>query len=80
MAEIPGNQRLRILLAHALDQAHMPREATAEIEQLGALGAQQTTSPRYRYSMWPDIDADRVRSTLIAAEEQGVAALREALQ
>jgi tetratricopeptide (TPR) repeat protein len=80
MAEIPGNQRLRILLAHALDQAHRPREATAEIERLGALGAQQTTSPRYRYSMWPDIDAERVRSTLIAAEEQGVAALREALQ
>jgi tetratricopeptide (TPR) repeat protein len=80
MAEIPENQRLIILLAHALDQGQKPREATAEIEQLGALGAQQTTSPRYRYSMWPDIDADRVRSTLIAAEDEGVAALREALQ
>ena len=55
-------------------------ETIPEGLQLGALGAQQTTSPRYRYSMWPDIDADRVRSTLIAAEEQGVAALREALQ
>lgn len=80
MADNPGNQRLRILLAHALDRAQKPREATAEIELLGARGARQTTSPRYRYSMWPDIDADRVRSILIAAEEEGVAALRKALQ
>jgi tetratricopeptide (TPR) repeat protein len=78
--QIPENQRLRVLLAHALDQAHQPREATAEIEHLGAHGAQQTTSPRYRYSMWPDIDADRVRATLVAAEAEGLAALQEALQ
>ncbi len=80
MTQIPENQRLRILLAHALDQAQRPREATAEIEHLGTYGAQRTTSPRYRYSMWPDIDADRVHSTLAAAEAEGLAALREVLQ
>lgn len=80
MTEIPGNQRLRVLLAHALDQEQRPREATAEIERLSALGAEQTTSPRYQYSTWPDIDAERVRSTLAAAEDDGIEALREALQ
>jgi thioredoxin-like negative regulator of GroEL len=78
-AQIPGNQRLRILLAHALDTAQRPRDATVVIDELEAKAAQQTTSPRYRYSMWPDLGGERVHSTLVASEAEGLDALREAL-
>jgi Tfp pilus assembly protein PilF len=80
VAHFPDNQRLRILLAHALDGARQSRQATAVIEELEAISSQQYTSPRYRYSVWPDLGGERIRSTLLAAENEGLDALREALQ
>ena len=79
VARIPGDQRLQIQLAHALDQAWRPKEAESVVDQLEAHGRQQSTSPRYRYSAWPDLDADRVHSTLVDAQTLGLEALREAL-
>jgi len=79
VAQIPGNQRLRILLAHSLDAARQPKEAGSVIEQLEMHGSQQNTSPRYRYSEWPDLDDDRVRLTLEHARTVGLEALREVL-
>jgi hypothetical protein len=79
MLQIPENQHLPILMAHALDQGQRPRAATAVIEELEARGLRHTTSPRYRYSQWPDLDRERVRLTLEDAEAAGLAALREAL-
>jgi protein involved in temperature-dependent protein secretion len=76
---IPDNQRLRILELHALDLAGRSQEADSVVKALGERFSQQSTSPRYRYSRWPDLDGDRVRSTLEAAEVEGVAALKEAL-
>jgi predicted Zn-dependent protease len=76
---IPDNQRLRILELHALDLAGRSQEADSVVKTLDGRISQQSTSPRYRYSRWPDLDGDRVRSTLAAAEAEGVAALREAL-
>jgi tetratricopeptide (TPR) repeat protein len=79
VARIPGNQRLQILLAHAIDRAQRPREAGTVVDRLDMQGSQQNTSPRYRYSAWPDLDADRVRFTLDEARTVGFEALREAL-
>jgi len=79
VARIPGNQRLQILLAHAIDRAQRPREAGTVVDRLDMQGSQQNTSPRYRYSAWPDLDADRVRLTLDEARTVGFEALREAL-
>jgi len=79
VAQIPGNQRLQILLAHSLDRAQRPKEAGSVVDQLEMQGSQQNTSPRYRYSAWPDLDTDRVRSTLDEARTVGFEALREAL-
>jgi tetratricopeptide (TPR) repeat protein len=79
MLQIPDNQHLPILMAHALDQGQRPRAATAVIEELDARGLRHTTSPRYRYSQWPDLDRERVQLTLEDAEAAGLAALREAL-
>lgn len=76
---IPANQRLRILELHALDRAGRTPEAAAAVEHLEVGVSQQSTSPRYRYSRWPDLDGERVRATLAAAEPVGRAALREAL-
>ena len=79
VARIPGNQRLQMQLAHTLDQAWRPKEAESVVDQLETHGSQQSTSPRYRYSAWPDLDADRVHSTLVDAQILGLEALREAL-
>jgi predicted Zn-dependent protease len=79
VAQIPGNQRLQILLAHAIDRAQRPKEAGSVVDQLEMGGSQQNTSPRYRYSTWPDLDADRVRSTLDESRTLGFEALREVL-
>ena len=79
MLQLPNNQRLPIMMAHALDQGQRTRGATAVIEELDERGLRQTTSPRYRYSKWPDLDGERVRLTLEESEELGLAALREAL-
>jgi len=76
---IPNNQRLRLLLAHVLDQAYRPKEAEAVIEQLDRYGSQHSVSPRYQYSQWPDLDANRVRATLNEAQAVGLEALREAV-
>ena len=80
VVRIPGNQRLKILLAYALDSAQRPRDAATVIEELGTSSSQQSTSPRYRYSAWSDFDAGRVHETLVAAEAVGLPALQEALQ
>ena len=80
VARIPGNQRLQILLAYALDSAQYPREAATVIEEIGTRSSQQSTSPRYQYSAWPEFDAGRVRETLVASEAVGLPALLEALQ
>ena len=79
MLQLPKNQRLPILMAHALDRGQRPRGATAVIEDLDERGLRDTTSPRYRYSQWPDLDRERVRITLEESEEMGLAALRKAL-
>ncbi len=76
---LPDNQRLRILELRALDLAGRSQEADSVVKTLEARISQQSTSPRYRYSKWPDLDGDRVRSTLEAAEAEGTAALKEAL-
>ncbi len=79
VARIPGNQRLQILLAHAIDLAERPREAGVVVDRIEMQGSQQNTSPRYRYSAWPDLEAERVRSTLDEARRVGADALREVL-
>ena len=79
VALIPGNQRLQILLAHLLDQTGRPKEAETVVDQLSGIGSQHSVSPRYRYSVWPDLDADRVRTTLKDAQAMGLEALREAI-
>jgi len=78
--EIPRNQRLPIQLAHVHDLAGRPAEAAEIINRLELRAPRQTTSPRYRYSEWPNLDVHRVRSTLTEAREAGLRALREALQ
>jgi predicted Zn-dependent protease len=79
MLLLPKNQRLPILMAHALDRDQRPRGATAVIEELDQRGLRDNTSPRYRYSQWPDLDRERVRITLEESEEMGLAALLKAL-
>jgi predicted Zn-dependent protease len=76
---IPDNQRLRILEVHALDSAGRSRESAAAVARLEGSVSQASTSPRYRYSRWPDLDGERVRATLAEAERAGRAALAEAL-
>jgi tetratricopeptide (TPR) repeat protein len=76
---IPENQRLRILESYALEAAGRSRESAAAAERLGVDMAQQSTSPRYRYSRWPELEEERVRAVLGEAEAMGRAALREAL-
>ncbi|HSO23776.1 MAG TPA: tetratricopeptide repeat protein [Chondromyces sp.] len=76
---IPENQRLRILESYALEAAGRSRESAAAAERLGVEMAQQSTSPRYRYSRWPELEEERVRAVLGEAEAMGGAALREAL-
>lgn len=80
VAQIPNNQRLHILLAHVLDASQRSRDAAAVIEDLGTNALQQSTSPRYRYSTWPDLDEGRIRETLAAASEASLPSLKEALQ
>jgi tetratricopeptide (TPR) repeat protein len=79
VAQIPGNQRLQVLLAHTLDQTRQPQEAGTVIDQLETHASQQSTSPRYRYSLWPDLDTDRILATLNTAHSIGLEALQEAL-
>jgi tetratricopeptide (TPR) repeat protein len=79
VAQIPGNQRLQVLLAHTLDQILRPQEAGKVIDRLETHASQQSTSPRYRYSLWPDLDSDRVLATLNIAQSVGLEALQEAL-
>ena len=79
VGQIPDNQRLRILELRALDLAGRAQEAAAAVDRLEPRLSQQSTSPRYLYSRWPDLDRDRVRETLAVAEAAGVAALQEAL-
>jgi thioredoxin-like negative regulator of GroEL len=76
VAQIPGNQRLQILLAHCIDRADRPGEAGAVVDRIEMQGSQKNTSPRYRYSAWPDLDAERVRSTLGDSRRLGIEALR----
>lgn len=76
---IPSNQRLRIMEAFALEAAGRLRESGAAVERLDVDLAQQTTSPRYLYSRWPELDEERVRAVLSEADELGRAALREVL-
>lgn len=76
---IPDNQRLRILEVHAFDLAGRSREAAALVARMEDSFSQVRTSPRYRYSRWPDLDGERVRATLAEAERTGRAALAEAL-
>jgi len=79
LARIPDNQRLRILEVHALALAGRLREAAAVVARMEGSFSQASTSPRYRYSRWPDLDGERVRATLAEAERAGRAALAEAL-
>jgi tetratricopeptide (TPR) repeat protein len=79
LIQIPDNQHLQVLLAHTLDQGRRPQAAGAVIDRLETHASQQSTSPRYRYSVWPDLDSDRVMATLNSALSTGLEALREAL-
>jgi tetratricopeptide (TPR) repeat protein len=79
VAAIPANQRLRILESFALEAAGRSRESAAAVEGLDVDLAQQSTSPRYRYSRWPELDGERVRVVLSEGDEMGRAALREAV-
>lgn len=76
---IPSNQRLRIMEAYALEAAGRSAESVAAVEVVSADLAQQSTSPRYLYSRWPELDEERVRAVLSEADELGRAALREVL-
>jgi tetratricopeptide (TPR) repeat protein len=73
------SQRLQIQLAHLLDLAGQPDRAAAIAEGLRTLGSRQGTSPRYRYSAWPDLEGDRILSTLLEGRQTGLEALAEAL-
>jgi len=77
---MPQNQRLRIQLAFTLDLAGRSREATTIIEELGTFGGQLSTSPRVRYSEWPDLGMEAVHRLLGEARETGTAALALALR
>ena len=80
VSRIPENQRLRIMLAHSLDGAGRPRDAAAVVEEFGSTALQQSTSPRYKYSTWPDLDSGRVQEILSEADVVSRAPLQEALQ
>lgn len=76
----PRNQRLRILLAFALEEEGRTREAEAAIEQLEASAGQHSTSPRYRYALWPELEPARQHETIAEGRRRGVTALGEALR
>ncbi|MGD8439551.1 MAG: hypothetical protein PVG53_03375, partial [Holophagae bacterium] len=67
-SEIPDNQRLRILLAHALDLAGRPGQASSVLAEIGLGSARRDASARYRYSQWPEIDRSQFRTPLAEAE------------
>jgi tetratricopeptide (TPR) repeat protein len=73
------SQRLQIQLAHLLDLAGQPSRAAAVAEGLQALGSRQGTSPRYRYSAWPDLEGDRILTTLLEGRQTGLESLAAAL-
>lgn len=79
IAAVPENQRLRLQRGFVLDLAGRPAEAAATVESIRALGARQGTSPRYTYSIWPDLDGDRVRAVLRETLELALAGLRESI-
>jgi len=78
--EVPRNQRLQILHAHALDVQQRPWQAAEVVEALESRGGQQSTSPRLMYAQWPDLDLERLRAVLSQARELGVRALRGVLE
>ncbi len=77
--EIPGNQRLHILLAHALDVMGRPRQAASVVADIGFGIGKMGDSPRYRYSQWPALDRSQFRAVLAEAESIARDALGGAL-
>ena len=75
-SEIPDNQRLQILLAHALDLAGRPAQASSVLVGIGSGSERREESARYRYSQWPEFDRGQFRAPLAEAE----LAAREALR
>jgi hypothetical protein len=63
-----------------LDLAGRSGEAAAMMEELGSFGGQLSTSPRVRYSEWPDLQLDGARKLLAEAREPGISALGKALR
>jgi Flp pilus assembly protein TadD/phage baseplate assembly protein W len=75
---VPDNQRMRILLAHALDAAGRPGQAASVLAGVEARTVGGNESPRYRYSRWPALDRAHVQSVLSGAETIARDALRQA--
>jgi len=78
-SEIPGNQRLRILLAHAFDAVGQPQQAASVLAAIGSWSGPMDESPRYRYSQWPALDRSQFQAVLAEADSIARDALREAL-
>ena len=73
---IPDSQRMRILLAHALDLAGRPAQASSALAGVGSGSERREESARYRYSQWPEIDRGQFRAPLAEAELEAREALR----
>lgn len=77
--ELPDNQRMWILLAHALGADGRPRQASEILAAVNWLATGDGESPRYRYSRWRSSDRGcHARAVLAAAEPVAREALREA--
>lgn len=68
VADLAGDQGLRVLLGHALDLHGQPHRAASVVQDLGAGSTDDEPSPRYRYSQWPRPEAAWVRQVLREAE------------
>lgn len=68
VADLTGDQGLRVLLGHTLDLHGQPHRAASVVQDLGAGSTEDKPSPRYRYSRWPRPEAAWVRQVLREAE------------
>lgn len=75
---LPGDQRLQLLAAHAVDRAGRPREAA---ELLAALPIESAAghSPRLRYALPPSGSLEPLRERLLAAVRVRIPRLARAL-
>ncbi|HEX6203779.1 MAG TPA: tetratricopeptide repeat protein, partial [Thermoanaerobaculia bacterium] len=64
-ARLPGQPRLRVQLAYALDRAGSPGEASDMLARLDGAGG--GPSPRHQYNLWPEGGRDELERQLVQA-------------